>query len=324
MRSAMDARTLDGTTDGTKGGVIAVLSALRDIKRDDADPAVDNAAAAVTAAGDLSTPFSASAAEEAVLVRQLQLAAADDGAGEVVAHMHAFWLHACVRARKGDVSRALLMARNYCAWRTDVCYIERAVGHNVSAAVRRALCAGLFTVAGNHARDGRPVLTVRFKFFDPRVLSALDVARTFGLLVEYMLREYPLAQTHGLAIVEDADGFSLGNMDLRLVRFLSNAFSKVLPVRITSLNIVNPSWLAKTMFQLMSGFISRKLQARIRVFDKGAVDRFAQFFEPHQTPTFLQLGGTLEWTEAQQHQLANRIIEQSAKWPPVSSHSDAL
>lgn len=320
----MDMKGMESKSDGIKGGVVTVLNTMRQIRNQDATDKGQAHSAGITAVDNTSVPFLLPKEEEDALVAKLRTVASQGkDPNPFVAHADPFFLVACLRVRKGNVNRAHALACNYLRWRVDVRYHEQ-TAHELSPSILDALSRGLFTVAGNASRDGgRPVLTVRYKFFDPRRYSPFDTARAFGFVIEYMLRTYPRSQTHGIVVVDDATDFSLANFDVRLIHFLEKAFTQVLPVRIAALFVTNPSWIIKTMFTFFSGFLSKKLKTRIRLVDRGDTETFAQFFEPSNIPTFLNLGGTLEWTQTQQDELVDRITQSCTTWPPASSHPGA-
>lgn len=130
----------------------------------------------------------------------------------------------------------------------------------------------------------------------------------------WLLRTYPKAQTHGIVVVEDLAGFSFKNCDRRLISSLEKAFSNILRVRIAAMHCANAGFLIRTLFALSGAFFSDKLKARIGVYGKGDVGRFGEFFHPDQIPTFLELGGTVEWTRTAKERFSQRMIKDSGTW----------
>lgn len=118
-----------------------------------------------------------------------------------------------------------------------------------SEQMRKIMEDDLFICAGNESHDGRPVLALRYKYFNPRKYSALDAARAFAFIVEWMSRMYPKAQTHGIVVVEDVAGFSFKSFDLRLISFLENSFTKTLP------HVTNPGFFIKVMLHYLPTFL---------------------------------------------------------------------
>lgn len=306
---------MESTSSGTSGLNVAV-KVVRQLQKESSSNPQDNLSR-VTASDNTSIPFELTAEEEARLLCEMRSLASENNKPHV-AQADTFWLAAALRARKGDAKRAVALAANYLEWRAKVAYDEHTP--TSSPVVSEILSARLFVLAGNVSRDGRPVLTIRYRFFDPRRFSALDTVRAFGFIVEWMLRTYPMAQTHGVVVVEDAAGFSLKNFDIRLISFLEKAFSSILPVRISALHVTNPGFLVRAMFTLFSSFFSDKLKARIRLFGKGEEGKFAEFFDKKQNLAFLNLGGTMEWSPTQQDALINRLLNDSREWAPATTY----
>lgn len=299
--------------EGTSGKTAAFKEIVKTMNTIKSDAATNpqQAQSQLNAADNSSQPFERTQQEEARLLSEMRKLSETRRLPNVICASD-FWLLACLRARKGDVTRALALASSYLDWREKVDY--EAHLPTKSPIVRQILSAGIFVPADNVSRDGRPVLTVRYRCFDPRRFSALDTARAFGFVVEWMLRTYPKVQTHGMVVVEDTAGFSLKNFDIRLVSFLEKAFSSILPIRISAMHIINPNFIIRAMFTLFSSFFSDKLKARIRLFGKGDEEKFAQFFQPNQNLSFLNMGGTKEWTPAQQESVTSRMVRESQGW----------
>eukprot|EP00177_Eucheuma_denticulatum_P003318 GFKZ01005994.1.p1 GENE.GFKZ01005994.1~~GFKZ01005994.1.p1 ORF type:complete len:316 (+),score=43.96 GFKZ01005994.1:666-1613(+) len=297
---------LEHTTGGAKNPT-ALVSALRQLTRRTSAPS-----GAVVSTSDLSTPFVRSAEEEGGLVDALREAAREQG-NEVVARADAFWLVACIRARKGDVGRAMALADNYLKWRLGLGADSKDLAQ--SQQLRAQLERRLVFVPGHVDRDGRPVLNVRLRYQDPSKFSAMDTARTLSFVVEWLLRKYPAAQTHGIVIVNDLRGVTLRNLDLRLPSVLQQAFSKTLPVRVAAINVINPPFLLKAVVGLFASVFSQKLKLRVRFFSKGDEEKLYQLIEPSHLVDDIGMGGTETWTD-QMHREWIRTMEQDCHtWP---------
>lgn len=98
------------------------------------------------------------------------------------------------------------------------------------------------------------------------------------------------------------------------MHFFDRAFTSVLPIRVAALHITNPGFIIRSVFTVFSAFLSNKLKARIRLFGRGQEDKFTEFFEPEQNLKFLGLGGTLQWTDMQQRELTERMLDDSKQW----------
>lgn len=323
--------TVEFETPSTKFGIIRKLYEIRkdtdetDFHRNDGT-GTSGASSALTADDNASAPFLLNSTEEKQLLDQVTKLARQSSDADV-SNADPFFLLACLRVRKGDPKRAIALLANYLQWRRQVDYyhhLRACADPSTQSTVIEILKSKLLIVAGNTSRDGRPVVTFRYRFLHPHIHSAEHTARVLGIVIEYTLRRYPAAQTHGIVIVDDAAGCSLSNLDVGLLRFLARAFSKVLPVRIAAVYIANPSWIVNIVFHILAPFMSNKLKTRITLCPSQKSELFAEYFEPSQIPTFLNLSGTLEWSDEDHSQFVQDVINHCANWPPASSHVDTL
>lgn len=264
----------------------------------------------VTALDNTSPPYSMLPSAQKSLVSDLRMLAAEKS-NHLVSTAPTFILLSCLHARKGDIPRSLALATSYLSFREKFSYEQHIPS---SSTLREILSAGIFIPAGNFSRDGRPVLTIRYRFFNPRKFSAAETVRATAFVLEWMLRTIPEAMTHGVVIVEDLGGFSLRNMDVRLMHFFDRAFTSVLPVRVAAMHITNPGIIIRTAFAVFSAFLSDKLKARVGLFGKGQEDKFAEFLQRDQNLACLRLGGTMQWTETQQTKLVERMLRDAKEW----------
>lgn len=146
------------------------------------------------------------------------------------------------------------------------------------------------------------------------------MARTIAVIMEYIQRTQPQALTHGVAIIQDMNGFGFSNIDLRMLPFLQKAFSQTLPVRIAGVFMCNPPVFIRALFALVSTMLSNKLKTRLRLFQRGAEDSLAEFVQSDQLPSFVEMGGTLEWTHHIHDAMVNRIISDYEKWEPGTAY----
>lgn len=305
---SLDLPSLSSTTSGAGTGA-KLLRAVRAL-----GPASGGDARAAVSAADISTPFVVPAAEEDALVRALRAAARAAGSPPVET-ADDFWLRACVRARKGDVARALPLADNYLQWRASV--RAGAVNAATSETMRSQLRSGFVFAPGNVDREGRPVLNLRMRKQDPGRFSAADTTRMISFVLEWMLRTFPAAQTHGIVIVNDLSCVSYGNLDVRMPGVLQKAFSRTVPVRLASINMVNPPGFFRALFALISPILSAKFKARVRMFPRGNADAFQELFERTEIMTDLGMGGTAEWTEEMHKRWVESLVEDCQTWGPA-------
>lgn len=259
--------------------------------------------------------------EEQDLVNEIRHVAFSDDI-DIVGHAEHFWLVAALHARKNDPRRAIALAANYLQWRRSVAFHDKLCRGEPHAKAVDILSRGVLSVIGNSTRSGAPVLTVRYKFHDPSIFSTEDGALSFGLLVEYIAREFPASMRYGIAVMEEMQGVTPNNIDVRLVRFLTRSFSGTFPLRISSMFFIHPPRLVKVALRFFSPFLARKYKAKILTIEKGG-NKLPRFFDSDQVPTFFETGGSLEWTEEDQQKFVRRVLATSSAWPKASMYGDA-
>ncbi|KAI0562699.1 CRAL-TRIO lipid binding protein [Gracilaria domingensis] len=288
-------------------GVASVLSTIRSIG---ASHTVDTVARVTHA--DLSAPFIRSAEEENKLVQSLRQAAAQSG-NQSVANADHFWLLAALRARKGDVKRAEQLMLNFLAWKRRLAAsTDRA---ERLRAAQKQLQSRVVFVSGHTDRDQRPVINVRLPRHDPSTFSALDTVRTLALVMEWTMRTYPAAQTHGVIIVHNFANLKFHNLDLRLPGELQNTFSQTFPVRVAAILICHPPFFLKGIIGLVTAIMGKKIKARIRAIDERDKHILQEYLESDQIMDDVNMGGTAAWNSAQHSEWVERIGREALTWP---------
>lgn len=312
---SLDVKQLESTSAGAEN-TANVITAFTSLGK--SDTTGDNRAA-VTAA-DISSPFVLPEAEETRLVAALR-AAADAASNPAVARADRFWLLAAIRARKGDVPRALALAANYVQWRASIGadHLNLAKSEKMRAQLRRRI----IFVAGNADREGRPIFNVRLRNQDPSSFAAVDSVRMISFVLEWTLRTFPAAQTHGVIMLNDMAGVGLHNLDLRMPGIMQKAFSKTVPVRLSAFNMVHPPLFFRVVFPLVKNILSHKMKARIRIFPAGEEHRLHEFVAPDQLPDDIQgADGTFSWTTEQHEAWIQRMIDDCQTWSTMSSFNE--
>lgn len=299
----------------TSGGAKATNSLISTFRSLNAEPEAPTIADVTLS--DLSTPFVRTPEEEALLISQLKSLATEESEPQV-ANADEFWLLACIRARKGDVTRALALAKNCLKWRESV--NADGIKLNNCEQMKKQLETGMVFVSGNKNRLGQVILDIRLGKQDPARFSALDTTRMISFVLEWVLRTYPEAQTHGIVVVNNMKGVSLGNLDLRMPGVLQKAFSRNMPVRVSSVNICNPPWFIRMVLSLAAKVFSKKLKARVRVYGKGDAVKMEEMFEKDSIMIDLDMGGTAVWTDDMREKWINKMMTDCQQWPPSTTH----
>ena len=270
--------------------------------------------ASVTQA-ELSTPFISSEQEESRLVDLLRQTASESG-NHAVADAHQFYLLACIRARKGNVSRAFALASNYVMWRSSFGQDQLDLAN--SPKMQQQLASRLMFVSGIVDKNGRPILNIRSRNHNPTKFSASDTLRTLTFVLEWTLRTYPAAQTHGIAIINDMTGASFKNLDVRIPGVMHTAFANTLPVRLAAINLINPPFVLKAVIGIVTTLLSKKLKARIRIFGKNDQAALSQVIDEGQIPEDIGMDGSAPWTEEQHMEWVQRMMNDCKAWRDVA------
>lgn len=288
-------------------GLASFFNVFRSLTRQNSNDEI----AHVTKA-DISTPFIRPAQEEARLVESVRQRAIESGR-QTVADAEHFWVLAAVRARKGDVIRAEKLLANFINWRER---IESSADKQVRLDKTHSQLKSCFMfVSGTTDKAGRPVLHLKMAKHDPSSFSALDTIRTFSTVLEWTLRTYPAAQTHGLVVLHDMSDIALHNLDLRMPGEIQKAFSQSFPVRVASIILCHPPFFLKHVIGFFSSFMSSKLKARITTVGKNDKKLLDELFEPHNVLVDIGLGGTATWTDERHLEWIHRLNNDANAWP---------
>ena len=292
-----------------------MLSFLRRISGDHSDP---NDPANVTVA-DISTPFVATPTEEATLIAHLRQIATDANQ-PAVAQADDFWLLAAIRARKGDTHRALSLMKNYIEWKRASSAEKLSLAK--SEQMQMLLKRQIILVAGNVDRDGRPVINVRARNTAPSLFDPLDVVRALFFVMEWTLRTYPAAQTHGIVLVNDMTGVVRSNFDLRLPGLMQKALGRTLPVRVAAITLLSPPFVFKTIMWFVLAFAGEKIRARVQICEKEDTHVLDELYERDQMMEYLDVGGSFEWNDALHEEWLERMTRDCQTWAQVTTYQE--
>lgn len=163
-----------------------------------------------------------------------------------------FWVRACVCARKGDATRAAAVLRSLVSWKTRLGVPDESQKEKLAALLHR----GLIWSSGARDRFGRYILHIRLRNADPSTFTPVDVVRAVSTTIEWTIRHYPAAQSHGVLILGDAGSVGFRNIDPRVPRELAHSFSSTLPVRVGGFCVMNLPWFIRPVFGTYTASIS--------------------------------------------------------------------
>jgi len=238
--------------------------------------------------------------KENELLRELEAKAR--AADVDIDHLEPFWVQACLRTRKFDVDRALVILRSYVAWRAEF-EIDK-LGNSDNPVLCEQLSDGAFFSTGGRDKMGRPIICFRLCKQNPAKYSALDTVRTVHFMVmQTVSRQDPAAQARGVTMVNDMSDVGFSNMDPRVPKVLMSAFGSRIPLRINRIFICNPPFFFRLVFPVLSAFMPSKVKNRIRKVDSSVPTADSKvpeivLEEVDESQMLRMHGGTLEYDHA--------------------------
>mmetsp|Transcript_1439 Transcript_1439/g.4181 ORF Transcript_1439/g.4181 Transcript_1439/m.4181 type:complete len:308 (+) Transcript_1439:209-1132(+) len=206
-------------------------------------------------------------------------------------------LQRCLRGRKFDVEKAARAVSDYQELLKELGLDGDGgvlPGANASEDRLRAHARlGFMNITGGEDLHGRSLIWIRLARHDPKVYSALDVARLIAHSLDGLLSTNARAQTRGVLLMLDMTGASIGNMDFGIPRLVLTSVLPRLPVRVGHVVGVNPLLPFRVVFPIAQALMKPKMKARIRlvqVTSEAAPGALREFFDPAQLPP--ELGGT--------------------------------
>eukprot|EP00730_Choanoeca_flexa_P016984 TRINITY_DN8119_c0_g1_i2.p1 TRINITY_DN8119_c0_g1~~TRINITY_DN8119_c0_g1_i2.p1 ORF type:complete len:323 (+),score=53.23 TRINITY_DN8119_c0_g1_i2:222-1190(+) len=204
-----------------------------------------------------------------------------------------FWRLACLRARKYDIDRTLILIKNYVAWREEFRIDDDDIRSDkkLAALVER----GIHCVHGNRDKMGRYVVTARLARADPAQYPADVVIRGIHVVLESLLIKHPDAQARGIVMVGDMRGVNRSHADPRVPKELFSAFTNTMPIRFGGMYLCSPPWFMRLLFPLVKMFMKKKMQERMHIVTS-LPDALTKYIAMEQIPD--DLGGTYGYSRA--------------------------
>ena len=234
--------------------------------------------------------IAAGSPEEAALVSKLNEALMESG---VMTKWEAFKAVSsykdlptmCLRGRKYDVSRGAELLPRLMGMIEEL-KLETEPGRlHEDIATRKILAIS------REDKSGRTIIWVRFRFHDPKVSPAKDVARLLVTTMLYALRD-PDAQRKGVCLVHDMRGIQLRNLDSSVPRLIFTTVLPNLPIRVGRIILFNPPWIiGKVILPIVLTFMSSKLKSRLVIIN-GKPEPIFEYVSRDNLPT--ELGGSFE------------------------------
>lgn len=257
---------------------------------------------AAVAASDIQVYEPASSELDSKLAEVRKLAEDTEGM-QAVLDADPLFLKWALYARKGDVERAMLLVKNYVDWRVRV-GADKATPENTPSLYEQ-LKSGFMVSAGTRDVTGRAVVFLRLRLHNPDKYSALHTVQLAAFVLEWTMRTYPYALTHGVVFFQDMQKVKLRNFDFRVPGEMRNAFAQTLPVRVASMNVVNPPAFMRIIFAVVSPLMSQKLKTRTRLV--ATANERAKHIDADQMLQDYGLGAEKSWTDEMHNAWCERV-----------------
>jgi len=182
---------------------------------------------------------------------------------------------------KKTASGAVTSAQNYKKW-INLIDFETLPWDRIERELER----GLFHLPDPFLAGPQDSVTlfVNSNNFEPRSGSR-QIVGTLWVIIHYILAKSERALPNGLSVVIQGDGMSYSKFYPAIQRCILDSLQSVLPVRITSVYMVDPPYIFKVLWGIVSNWLTEKIRNRVFVCSSSNVQKH---FDKSQTPTWLK------------------------------------
>lgn len=198
-----------------------------------------------------------------------------------------------LRLRKYDVGAALDTFRKYCAIRNSA---PRLFEGLMEPEKMRKLTQDLISLFPQRNLHGRPVVIYKFGAWQPSKASYLHMTQALVMCIEQASR-HPAAQTVGVCLVSDFEGWSLGNMrfvDLGVTKEYLHYLQYCAPILPNEAHVIRQPAAFNFFYALMKPFMKDETIKSIRFHGK-RVQELHEDIPPSMLPA--EYGGTAPSSE---------------------------
>jgi hypothetical protein len=162
--------------------------------------------------------------------------------------------------------------------------------------IEKEIKRGLFTVPNAPFAEGpnnSVALFINSHHFEPRAGSRA-ICATLWLHLHYILAKSDNAAENGIAVVNQGSGITYSKFYPAIQKTLLESLQSVLPMRVAAMYMVDPPYLFKMLWGIVSGWLSEKLRERFFVLSS---DNITKHFDKSLLPTYLK--GDLQYSPEQ-------------------------
>lgn len=198
-----------------------------------------------------------------------------------------------LRLRKYDVGASLEALRKYCAIRASSPRIFEGLKDPEKL---RKLTRDYITILPQRNLHGRPVVLYKLGNWQPSKVSHLQMTQALVMCLEYASR-HPAAQTAGVALVSDFEGWSFGKMrffDIGVTKDYLHYLQNCAPILPNEAHVIRQPAAFSVLFTLMRPFMRDDTINAIKFHGKH-VDQLYADISP--STLFAEYGGTAANTD---------------------------
>ncbi|XP_054927046.1 alpha-tocopherol transfer protein-like [Dermacentor andersoni] len=172
-----------------------------------------------------------------------------------------------LRFRKYDACEALVVLKRYCAIRTSAPKLFEGLKEPEKI---REVAQDIFTILPQRNMHGKPIMFSRFGKWNPSEMSSLQLYQAMIFCLEH-LSMCPEAQTLGVSMVNDFEGYSLVNVrhiELGLTKSLLHYMQKCMPILTNEAHILREPAAFDVAFKLVRPFLEEEKVKAVRFHGK--------------------------------------------------------
>lgn len=176
-----------------------------------------------------------------------------------------FMAACCLRNRHYDIKSSLKRLGKYLHWRKEIFCDCKDQTIEDNELLKEQIRAGLLYLCPTRMPNGAALIFVRMRHHNPREFDSHATLRYWHYMIVSSLIKEPTLAMHGFVFVNNFEGASLANTDIQVPKSISAAMNKCMPVRVNSLNFVNPPWVIRLVIPVFKTLFSAKMASRLNV-----------------------------------------------------------
>eukprot|EP00055_Hartaetosiga_balthica_P008884 m.34258 g.34258 ORF g.34258 m.34258 type:complete len:308 (-) comp6510_c0_seq1:180-1103(-) len=177
-----------------------------------------------------------------------------------------FWLMMCLRARKYDLERALIIYFNYLKFRVDFGIGD--VNDPDEEETKAVLNEDVMRCAGNTDKSGRYIWGFDGGNFFPKNYTPRIVTRALHHLIDHLMRKHPDASIKGIITIGNLRGYGLANFDPDTEKMFIESITNNIPLRQGGFFLINAPFIIKMIMPIAKLFMKKKMRNRLNLVHK--------------------------------------------------------